>query len=80
MGMAADYIRAHEAMCKIVEDSFRKMAKHCEFSKRKLSTDGHGDLCNTEMIMKYNRRKCHYPDGNNSGVCAREICPVLDKE
>jgi hypothetical protein len=80
MGMAGNYIKAHNAMAHVVEESFRKMAKHCEFGKRKLPTGGHGNLCNTEMIMEYNRSRCHYPGGDNSGVCAREICPVLEKE
>ena len=80
MRMARDYVNAHEAMCNVVERSFRKMAKHCEFNKGKLPTDGHGDLCNTEMIMEYNKRQCHYPGGNNSNVCAREICPILEEE
>lgn len=71
MGMAGDYIRAHEAMCNIVEKSFRKMAKHCEFNKEKPLA---------ERYTRLSRTECHYPNGDNSGVCAREICPILEKE
>lgn len=66
MSMAEDYIRAHKAMCKVVEESFRKMANHCEFRKH----------C-SEALGK----RCTYKDGStNSGVCAREICPILEEE
>lgn len=71
MGMAGDYIRAHEAMADIVEKSFRKMAKHCEFNKEKPVTDEY---------MPFNESECHYPGGNNSGFCVREICPILEEE
>ena len=80
MGMAGDYIRAHKAMCDVVEKSFRRMAKHCEFGKSKLP-EGRGDIYNINVILKRNKvPQCHYPGGNNDGVCAREICPVLEKE
>lgn len=66
MTMAGDYIRAHKAMCEVVEKSFRRMAKHCEF--RKNYSDSMGN-------------RCFYKDGStNDGVCAREICPVLEEE
>jgi len=68
MTMAGDYIRAHKAMADIVEESFRKMAKHCEF---------HKDGSNRSM----RNCECIYKDGaTNSGVCAREICPILEEE
>jgi hypothetical protein len=64
MSMAEDYIRAHEAMAKIVEKSFRKMSKHCEFHREGPT---HSDCC-------------WRPNGSNGHVCAREICPVLEEE
>ena len=80
MGLAKDYIWAHKVMAGVVEVSFRKMAKHCEFGKSKLP-EGRGDIYNINVILKHNKvPQCHYPGGDNGGVCAREICPVLEKE
>jgi len=71
MGMAGDYINAHKAISNVVEGMFRKMAEHCEFCKNG------SDRFSTSM----RGRECIYKDGaTNSGVCAREICPVLEKE
>jgi len=66
MAMAGDYIRVHKAMAKVVEDSFHKMAKHCEFHKAIDSPASCDD--------------CNYEGGSNGGVCAREICPILEEE
>ena len=64
MGMAGDYIKAHAMIAKIVEDSFRKMSKHCLFNE-----------INEE---KLGGTKCLYKGAEH--CCAREICPVLEKE
>jgi hypothetical protein len=67
MGMAKNYIEAHKAICKVVEESFRKMSKHCEFHK----------------VMKEarcTRSECFYSSQSAKHCCAREICPILEGE
>jgi len=67
MSMAEDYIQAHKAMCKVVEESFRKMAKHCEFHK--VVKEAH-----------WTRSQCFYNSQSAKHCCAREICPILEEE
>lgn len=66
MGMAGDYVKAHEAMAHVVEESFLKMAKYCRFID---------PLSNDPVI-----RDCLYNGRPAAHVCAREICPVLEEE
>lgn len=64
MGMAADYIKAH------VEESFRKMSKHCKFYEAATGVNS----------LRLGGSGCLYNGRTSNHCCARETCPILEEE
>lgn len=58
-------IEANKMRESAVNDMFNRMAEHCEHHT------------NIDEGGNWPMRRCECPSGSNSGVCAIEICPLL---
>ena len=70
MGMAGVYVKVINDIGVLIESTFDKMSRHCEFVE---CSDTHRGLYKDREICLYKGRQA-------SHVCAREICPVLEFE
>jgi len=67
MGLAHDYVEAIKSVGKVVEGIHDKMAPYCMFHDRTTKKES----------FSY---KCLYKGRTMATPCAREICPLLEKE
>lgn len=67
MGLAGDYVAAIKSIGKVVEGMFDKMSPYCRFYEA------------SDEEVAVDLGECFYCGREKRRVCAREICPLLQK-
>ena len=70
MGLAGDYVAAIKSIGKVVEGIFDKISPYCRYYEKSAGTMNEVD----------NLGECFYCGREKTHVCAREICPLLQKQ
>lgn len=69
MGMSGKYVAAIQSIGEVVEGIFNRTSPHCRFYEKR-----------NERAGDFGLGECLHNGRKESHVCAREICPLLEKE